>query len=413
MDNHIRALRELAQRVAEIAAKPIQDERRTLWRNHNSFERTRPPIYVRAFAFDEWFDEQKLECEDALYRQYERHFHSVLFRDAIGDDFIVEPWVTLDAVYDPPPSLRWGVKVELGEKAAAGGAAAFEPELLSEEDIDKLTVPKHSIDERATSERHERLHSAIGDIIDIHVDRGPMLTVWTGDISTDLAKLRGLEQIMWDAYDRPEWLHRLLAFMRDSILKVHREAEESGDLSLANHQNQAMPYAKELQDPEANTYGSRRQELWGYMASQETTTFGPDMFYEFMLQYQIPILENFGLAAYGCCEDLSQKIHLLREVKNLRRIAVTPWADVERCAEAIGQDYIVSWRPNPSSMVSTGLDEDFVRSFMREHLQVFRANGSFFDITLKDVETVNHQPDNIARWVQIVKEEIDKAGLDG
>ena len=31
-----------------------------------------------------------------------------------------------------------------------------------------------------------------------------------------------------------------------------------------------------------------------------------------------------------------------------------------------------------------------------------------FDITLKDVETVAHHPENVGRWVRIVREEIDR-----
>jgi hypothetical protein len=235
-----------------------------------------------------------------------------------------------------------------------------------------------------------------------------MLSFWTGDISADLAKMRGLEQIMWDAYDRPEWFHKLLTFMRDGIFKVHEEAEKANDFSLLNHQNQAMPYAEELKAPAPNVYGVKRKELWCHMASQEYTTFGPDMYDEFLLQYQIPILEKFGLVAYGCCEDLTKKIDLLRKIPNLRRIAVTPFANTKKCAEQIGKDYILSWRPNPSSMISMGLDEDFVRNHMRENFKVFKENDNYFDITLKDVETINHQPQNVRRWVQIVRDEIEK-----
>lgn len=57
-------VRELAKRVAEVAGKPVQNERRELWRRHNSLERTTPPIYIRAFAFHEVFDEGQLRCED-------------------------------------------------------------------------------------------------------------------------------------------------------------------------------------------------------------------------------------------------------------------------------------------------------------------------------------------------------------
>ena len=57
-------------------------------------------------------------------------------------------------------------------------------------------------------------------------------------------------------------------------------------------------------------------------------------------------------------------------------------------------------------MLATGLDDDFVRQYMREHFAVLKECGNFFDITLKDVETVSHHPENIRRWTQIVREEI-------
>ena len=132
------------------------------------------------------------------------------------------------------------------------------------------------------------------------------------------------------------------------------------------------------------------------------------MFWEFILQYQQPILEAYGLTAYGCCENLTEDIPYLRRIRNLRRIAVSPFANARRCAELIGRDYILSWRPNPSLMLATGLDEDLVRRHMREHFALFKENHNFFDITLKDVETVSHQPENVRRWVRIVREETDR-----
>jgi len=409
MNKDIKLLRELAKEVNEIANKPIQNERRKAWRKLNSFKGDRPLIYVRAFAFSEILDPKDLKCEDPFFRSYEYYFHMMKFRDTIGDDFIIEPWVTVNAVYDPPIDKRWGVRVSLGEKVQAGGAAAFEPEIVNEEDIERLVMPQHKINESATSERYEKLQNAIGDIITVDLNRGPMLQFWTGDISTDLAKLRGLEQIMWDAYDRPQWFHKLLGFMRDAILKVHEEAEAANDFSFTSHQNQAMSYAEELRDPVPNVYGAKRNELWWYMASQEYTTFGPDLYYEFLLQYQIPILEKFGLAAYGCCEDLTNKIDCLRKIKNLRRISVSAFADARKCAEQIGKDYILSWRPNPATMISYGLDEDYVRKHMQENFEILKKNGNHFDITLKDVETISYQPQNVNKWVQIVREEIEKA----
>lgn len=409
MKKDVKILRELAKEVMEIASKPIQNQRRDGWRKLNSNQRVKPLIYMRSYAFNEYFDFQSLKCEDPFFRGYEYRLHVLKFQDSLEDDFIIEPWLTVDAIFDTPVEKRWGIDVQMGEKPTKTGAAAFKPNIIEEEDINKLVAPKHSVNEVLTKERFDKLNNAIGDIMEVNLNRGSIFQMWNMDISTDLGKLRGMEQLMLDVYDRPEWLHKLLSAMENFVLKVHGEAEEANDFSLANHQNQAMPYSMELEDPKPNVFGRKRKDLWAFMASQEYTSFGPDHFYEFMLQYQIPILEKFGLVAYGCCEDVTQKIKYIKKIPNLRRIAVTPYSDTRKCAEQIGKDYIISWRPSPSLMLSTGLDEDLVRKHMRDNFAILKQNNCIFDITLKDVETVNNQPENIPRWVQIVREEIDKA----
>jgi D-alanyl-D-alanine dipeptidase len=96
---------------------------------------------------------------------------------------------------------------------------------------------------------------------------------------------------------------------------------------------------------------------------------------------------------------------MLRQVPNLRRIAVTPFADVTRCVEQIGQDYVISYRPSPADMVSYGLDDQQVRAILVADLESCR--GCHFDITLKDVETVEGDPDRARHWVQLTRGVID------
>jgi hypothetical protein len=127
---------------------------------------------------------------------------------------------------------------------------------------------------------------------------------------------------------------------------------------------------------------------------------------EFMLQYQIPICELFGLVHYGCCEDLTRKIDILRQIPNLRRIAVTPWADAARCAEQIGPAYCVSWRSSPSDTVCCGFDPGRVRRIIREGLAAFCRNGCPVEINLKDVKTVQGEPNRLRRFAAICREEI-------
>ena len=393
-------LRELAKHYAEVAAQPIQNERRSLWRRHNSLKKTRPLIYVRAFAWQE-MPQAQCFCEDSFARKYENLFRQHLFWSMLDDDSVFEPWVTVQARC---VCYGWGMAAQRHFSDQPGGSFKLDYPIKDLSDIEKLQTPWHEIDEAGTSEDVERLSDAIGDIISINVDRGPAYRMWNGDISTDLGYLRGIEHFMMDMLDNPEWLHRLVKFMGDGILKTHEEAEAAGDWGLCAHQNQAMPYAEELEDPAANVNGVRRSQLWGYMAAQELTAVSPAMHDEFMLQYQLPILRRFGLAAYGCCEDLTNKIDILRQIPNLRRIAVSPFANVPRCAEQIAQDYVLSYRPSPTDMVGYGFDQARICSILKRDLKA--CKDCHVDITLKDVETVEKDPRRVREWVALTRKVI-------
>ena len=413
MQNDISILRDLTKRYLEICAEDVQVRRRNLWRKHNSLKPGRPLIYVRAFAWQEMKDAVP-QCEDPFWHRYEDFLRQSIFRHRFDDDFIFEPWITVEAVYQTPVPAGdwewgglWGLPVKWTcSENNPRGARHWDPPLKEPEDFLKMKVPFHEIDEQATERKVKMVKEALGDLIAVNLDRAPAWRMWHADISTELAQLRGLEQIMWDILDRPDWLHKVLGFMRDGILKAHQEAEDSGDWSLCDHQNQSMPYAEELKDPAVDCYGISRKKLWYYCAAQELTLVGSQQFDEFMLQYQIPIMEKFGLTAYGCCEDLTGKIGLLGKIPNLRRIAVSPFANVERCAEQIGTDYVISYRPSPAEMVSYDLDTARIRGILRKDFAAMK--GTRFDITLKDVETVQGDPQRIVKWVQIVREIIEE-----
>ncbi len=398
----ISILRDLAKQYIEICEKPVQDERRELWRGQNSLEFTRPLIYIRACAWGE-MPQAKCHCEDPFYRGYENFFRNMLFRDSFADDYIMEPWVTVNASHK---CAGWGVAGKRQFSGESRGSWKMDYPIKTLEDSKKLRTPRHEIDEDQTARNLARLEEAVGDLITVNLDRGPAHRAWSADLSTDLGYLRGIEHFMLDMSDHPEWLHSLLAFMRDGVLKTQAEAEQAGDWNLSCHENQAMPYARELADPAPNSEPVTRAQLWCFCASQETTGVGPAMFDEFMLQHQLPIIAQFGLVAYGCCEDHTHNINVLRQIPRLRRIAVAPCANVARCAEQIGTDYVISYRPSPTDMVGYGFDPHRIRKIVKADLEA--CKGCHVDITLKDVETVQGDPNRIRNWVTLVRQIIDE-----
>ncbi|MBO5037465.1 MAG: hypothetical protein J6B51_08415 [Clostridia bacterium] len=405
----IERVRDLAKQTREFALSPEMERRRKLWTDHNSLHFTRPPIYIRAVPFHEYITSSDLRCQDPGLRNLEWRFLLNQYYMQLSDDTIMEPFLTVGAALDIDPNGIYGLPASLYKTEQSVRAAAYKPVIIDEDDVKKLSVRPYAVDEEETKRRVEWHQEVLDGILDIAVDRqAPLCHMWNNDIATLLAKLRGLEDIMWDAFDRPEWLLDLVSWMRDRILEHIDQTEQANGFRLCNHQNQAMPYCRELESPSASDKPVSTKQLWGYMAAQEFTTWGPDLFNEFMFTFQKPILERYALAAYGCCEDLTNKISVIKQLKNLRRIAVSPFADVGKCAEQIGSDYVLSWRPNPSSACSFGVDEDFVRKDIRRVIDICDQNNCVWDVTLKDLETTGGDPNAIVRWTYIIREELEK-----
>lgn len=401
----IQVLRDLAKQYAGIAVKPVQQQRRDLWATHFALKKTRPPVLATFGMWNVWcrevFGDQAMQCADPFYRQHERVLRMNIFHDGIGDDFIQEPWFNQAASVKGSWDSPWGLLQGRHDSGVEGGAWKFDPPLKDWQDTAGLKATEHQIDEEDTARNVARISAAIGDILPVNVLRDPFYSGFNADISTHLARLRGLETLMMDMYEHPDDLHKLLAFMRDGILANNQAAEDAGDYSLTSQQNQAMTYAEELERPAPNSGARRRRQLWGFCAAQEYTLISPQFHEEFLFQYQRPILEHFGLVHYGCCEDLTRKIDMLRALKNLRSIAVAPLANVGKCAEQIGGDYALAWRPNPTDMVCCGWDEDRIRTIIRNGLEA--SKGCFVHIHLKDIETVEGDPKRLSHWVEIVR----------
>ena len=89
-------VRGLAAQVAEIAALPIQDEKRALWRKLNGLAPARPMVMIDQVCWNEMAtgDELTLRCQDAECRVYEEKLRRILFQwKHFPVDMVVEPFV--------------------------------------------------------------------------------------------------------------------------------------------------------------------------------------------------------------------------------------------------------------------------------------------------------------------------------
>ena len=122
---------------------------------------------------------------------------------------------------------------------------------------------------------------------------------------------------------------------------------------------------------------------------------------EFSLKYERPLLEPFGLNGYGCCEDLTLKLDHVLTIPNIRRISISPFANVDKCAERLDKKAIFSWKPHPSH-IAGGFDEKRIREYIKHTLDV--TKGCVIEMLLKDTHTCEHHPERFTRWAQIAGE---------
>ena len=130
---------------------------------------------------------------------------------------------------------------------------------------------------------------------------------------------------------------------------------------------------------------------------------------EFSLQHEVRYLALFGLTCYGCCEPLTRKLEMIfRMVPRLRRVSISPWADVGCCAEQIGKKCILSWKPNPAILAGTRVNEAAIARELREGLA--KARGCTVEIIMKDTHTVRSDPRRIPTWVRLARAAAEAAG---
>jgi hypothetical protein len=146
------------------------------------------------------------------------------------------------------------------------------------------------------------------------------------------------------------------------------------------------------------------RDLWGFSESQETVGVSPAMFGEFIFPYQMPLLEQFGLNCYGCCEPVHLRLEYLLRIPRLRRVSVSPWCDQQIMADALRGKAVFSRKPNPA-LVCVGNDEAVIRRDLRQTLQI--AGRGALEIIMKDTHTVENHPERLSRWVQIAREEVE------
>ena len=394
-------LRDLAKRVAEIAELPIMEERRNMWKQHNQLKRVRPMILV--FPEGSWREllpESVLQCQGESARQIEWELRRRIYQyENIHDDSVIEKKWTVRKVIK---NTGWGLEPRHKPSSQNTGAWGFDPVISDYNDLKKLRFPEVIYDEKETIRRLEEAQYLFGDILDVQLKGISHISF---HLMAIYCQLRGLEQVMLDMYENPDMLHEAMAFLEEGHRRLIQQYIDLNLLSLNNddtyHSSGGVGYTDELPKPDYNPNRIRPCDMWASAESQEMAQVSPEKHYEFVMQYEKRLLEPFGLNGYGCCEDLTNKLDYVFTIPNLRRISISPWANVDKCAEKLGNKYIFSWKPNPSYLVGN-FDSEAIREYIKHTLDV--TKDCVIEIILKDTHTCENHPERFTWWTDIAQD---------
>ncbi|MDP6439348.1 MAG: hypothetical protein QGH74_06920 [Candidatus Brocadiia bacterium] len=401
-EKDVALVRGLAGRVAEVAALPVQEEKRVLWRKLNAREPARPMVMIDQVCWNEMNidDELTLQCANEECRGYEQALRRTLFQwEHFPVDVVVEPFIRV------PKAIRnsgFGIRVQ--EETAVTDSTnevvghKFENQFRTEDDLEKIRVPEVSHDSAETERRVALAHELFDGLLEVRPwGADPHPSLWD-PISTWM----GVENALYAMIDRPDFVHRLVSRMTDGYMSMLDQLEEKG--LLCGEQSLIHctgAYTDELPAPGYDPQKPRTKDLWMFGLAQMLATVSPDMFREFEVDYVSRICERFGLVYYGCCDPLDRKMSEVRMIPNVRKVSMSPWVDEERGAEEIGGDFVYSRKPSPAFLATESFSAHHVRADLTRTREVCEEHGCPLEYILKDISTVRYEPERLFEWAAI------------
>jgi hypothetical protein len=395
----------LAAEIAEIAALPVQEQKRAMWRKLNGLKPERPMVLIDQVCWNEMNveDELTLRCEDPECRGYELFLRQTLYQwKHFPVDMVVEPFIRI-----PMAIENTGIGVGVLEDVCVTDPTnsvvghAFKNQFVTDEDLDKIKMVVVSHDKAETARRLEVAHELFdGDLEIFEQGLDVNLSVWD-----PISSFMGVQEALYTIIDRPEYMAELARRIVKSYMTMLDQAEEQGVLCHSQSLIHCTgAYTDDLPAPGFDPAKPRTKDIWGMGLAQMLATVSPAMFEEYEVNICMPLFERFGLVYYGCCDPLDKKMTQVRKIPNVRKVSMSPWVDELRGASEIRGDYVYSRKPNPALLAWESFDEEEVRKHLQASVDACARYGCPLELILKDISTVRYQPQRLWRWADIAME---------
>lgn len=405
INNDRQILRELAKQYAEISQLPQQKTNMNNWRALHSLKPVKPMMIVSQIVWGEInsCDELTMKCSDDLCRTLEWQMREAIFRwNRFPFDMVVPGYLKIDKrIISTGISLSTQIESETGYDSAQ--THLYRDQIADEAALEAYKTPVIKYDRKSTEKQLETANALVGDIIPVKAEG---VGIWAA-LWDRIVFLRGATPVLYDLADRPEFMHKIM----ERFVKVETDIldmyERENLLASPGFCHYAESDCDELYKDGFNENRITAKNCWASGAAQIFSEVSPAMQDEFEIQYMKPYYERFGLVNYGCCEPLHRKIDIIRQIKNVRHISMSPWADADIAAEAMGSDYVMARKPNPAFLACDTLDIDSIKNELTKTLRACAANNTPVEFILKDLTTIRSDAGRLTQWNDLAKSVIE------
>jgi hypothetical protein len=209
----------------------------------------------------------------------------------------------------------------------------------------------------------------------------------------------GVENIYFDLLDRPEFLHAAMRRVTDALLSGIDDAERlSAYDDDAKTCHCSYVYSDGLLPGFGQGKGAAPKNGWAFGLAKLFSSAAPDVTREFELPYISETAARFGGVYYGCCERLDDRLDIVAQIPNARKVSCSPWSDRERFCERLPKHLIVSFKPNPANLAGGAFDEAAAKADVERSLAAAKRNGKTAELILKDLSTIGADPSRLTKW---------------
>ncbi|MDD4774642.1 MAG: hypothetical protein PHZ09_13740 [Eubacteriales bacterium] len=394
-------LRSLAKRYAGYASLPVMAEKRRLWEKLNTFQMERPLVLFDQLPWNELDVDGFLVCRvsDPYWRGIENALRRDIYKwEHMPADMVLNPYILLNR---PINHTGYGVAshvtTSVTDKSSDVVGQAYACQFSVMDDIEKIKTPEASLNREIEAIITDRADELFNGIIEWRYG-GMTLHLGFWDF---ISQWMGVEEVYTAIYDNPDLLHGMMERLTSGTISLIEQMNAEGlfdvNVNMCHCSHTFLPDDADRRAPVS-------QNTWAFGLAQLFTSVSPAVTAEFEVPYMKRLFPFFGNIYYGCCDRLDDRLDIVTQMPNIRKLSCSPWSNPEIFASKMPPNYVMSAKPNPALFASTTFSAEAVKAELQKTMAAAKRYGCSLEFIFKDVSTVKYRPQALWETARIALE---------